>query len=382
MKDKIIAQFKAVYGFAPDIVARAPGRIEFIGNHTDYNGGTVLGAAIDRGIWVAVRAVPGTEASFYSGYAKKTVKIDLARATKQVGELNWVNYPLGVWTSLPAFGLKQPGGFQFLDMSDLPSGAGMSSSAAIELASALAFTGLTGEEPSRETLVKVAKKAENDFVGVPCGILDQGVSGFGQKDHLVFIDCRGPSFATVPLPSDAHFWVFNTHTKHALVDGLYAARHRECMAAAKALGVPLLADATLSKLEGAKGQLDATAFKRAKHVIEEIDRVAAVGAALAKGDLTTTGRLLTASHRSSQTQFENSTAELDFLVDSLVAAPGVFGARLTGGGFGGAVMAMTNGAFSLADADRIAVLYKARFGTAPDTLHLKTGPGAEYVKLG
>ncbi len=379
MKDKIIAQFKTVYGVMPDIIARAPGRIEFIGNHTDYNGGTVLGAAIDRGIWVAVRAVPGTEASFYSAHAGKTIKVDLAHATKQVGELNWVNYPLGVWTNLPAFGLKQPGGFQFLDISDLPSGAGMSSSAAIELASALAFTGLTGEKPSRETLVKVAKKAENDFVGVPCGILDQGVSGFGKKDHLVFIDCRGPSFATVPLPSDAHFWVFNTHTKHALVDGLYAARHAECMAAAKALGVPLLVDTTVAKLEASKGKLDATAHKRAKHVLEEIDRVAEVGKALAQGDLVTTGRLLTASHRSSQTQFENSTAELDFLVDTLAAERGVFGARLTGGGFGGAVMAMTNGAFSQADADRVAVLYKAKFGSAPDTLHLKTGAGAEYV---
>jgi galactokinase len=379
MKDKIIAQFKTVYGFAPDVIARAPGRLEFIGNHTDYNGGTVLGAAIDRGIWVAVRAVPGTEASFYSGYARKTVTIDLALATKQAGEFNWVNYPLGVWTSLPAFGLKQPGGFQFLDVSDLPSGAGMSSSAAIELASALAFTGLTGEKPTRETLVKVAKKAENDFVGVPCGILDQGVSGFGQKDHLVFIDCRGPSFATVPLPADAHFWVFNTHTKHALVDGLYAARHRECIAAAKALGVTLLADASLAGLEAGKGKLDATAFRRAKHVIQEIARVDAVRIALAKGDLVATGQLLTASHRSSQTQFENSTAELDFLVDTLTTAPNVFGARLTGGGFGGAVMALTGGAFAQADADRIAALYQVKFGCAPDTLHLKTGPGAEYV---
>lgn len=379
MKDKIISQFKAVYGVAPDIIARAPGRIEYIGNHTDYNGGTVLGAAIDRGIWVAVRAVPGNEASFYSAQAKKTVNVDLSRATKQAGELNWVNYPLGVWTFLPDFGLKRPGGFQFLDISDLPSGAGMSSSAAIELASALAFTGLTGEKPSRETLVKVAKKAENEFVGVPCGILDQGVSGFGLKDHLVFIDCRGPVFETVALPSDAHFWVFNTHTKHALVDGLYAARHRECMNAAKVLGVSLLVEATLPKLEAAKGKLDATAFKRAKHVLEEIDRVAQVRAALAKGDLATAGRLLTASHRSSQTQFENSTAELDFLVDTLETAPNVFGARLTGGGFGGAVMAMTNGSFAQADADRVAALYKTKFGTAPNTLHLKTGPGAEYV---
>jgi len=379
MKDKIIAQFKEVFGSAPDVVARAPGRIEFIGNHTDYNGGTVLGAAIDRGIWVAARAVPGNEASFYSGYAKKTVKIDLARATKQSGALNWVNYPLGVWTYLPAFGLKRPSGFQFLDMSDLPSGAGLSSSAAIELASALAFTALTSEKPSRETLVKLAKKAENEFVGVPCGILDQGVSGFGRKDYLVFIDCRGPIFETVPLPADAHFWVFNTHTKHALVDGLYAARHRECMEAAKTLGVPMLVDATLASLEAAKGKLDATAFKRAKHVVEEIERVAQVRAALANGDLATTGRLLTISHRSSQVQFENSTPELDFLVDTLSNAANVYGARLTGGGFGGAVMAMTNGSFSRVEADRVAALYKAKFGAVPDALHLKTGAGAEYV---
>lgn len=379
MKDKIVAQFKEVFGSEPDVVARAPGRIEFIGNHTDYNGGTVLGAAIDRGIWVAARAVPGNEASFYSGYSKKMVKVDLAKAGKQAGDLNWVNYPLGVWTHLPAFGLKRPGGFQFLDASDLPSGAGMSSSAAIELASALAFTALTSEKPSRETLVKLAKKAENEFVGVPCGILDQGVSGFGRKDHLVFIDCRGPVFEAVALPADAHFWVFNTHTKHALVDGLYAARHRKCMEAAKVLGVSLLVEADLAKLEAAKGRLDATAFKRAKHVIEEIERVAQVRAALTKGDLVTTGRLLTASHRSSQAQFENSTAELDFLVDTLAGTANVFGARLTGGGFGGAVMAMTSGSFAQADADRVAAAYKAKFGTAPNTLHLKTGPGAEYV---
>jgi galactokinase len=143
--------------------------------------------------------------------------------------------------------------------------------------------------------------------------------------------------------------------------------------------VSLLVEATLPKLEAAKGKLDATAFKRAKHVIEEIERVAQVRAALTKGDLVTTGRLLTASHRSSQTQFENSTPELDFLVDTLATMANVFGARLTGGGFGGAVMAMTNGSFAQADADRVAGLYKAKFGTAPNTLHLKTGPGAEYA---
>jgi len=379
MKDTLLRRFHAAFGAAPTVITRAPGRIEFIGNHTDYNGGTVLGAPIDRGIWVAARAVPGHQAEFSSGQGSKVVAIDLEKVAKQSGGTSFVNYPLGVWVNLPAFGLKQPAAFQFADVSDLPSGAGLSSSAAIELASALAFTALTGEQPDRVTIVKLGKKAENEFVGVPCGILDQGVSGFGQQDHLVFIDCKGPSFSAVPMPADTHFWIFNTHTKHALVDGLYAARHRECMDAAKVLGVPLLVDATLELLESRRAALSAASYKRAKHVIEEIARVAAVQSALAAGDLARVGQLLTASHRSSQTQFENSTPELDFLVDELTRERHVFGARLTGGGFGGAVMAFTNGQFQEGDGARVAAAYAAKFGAKPDVFHLKTGPGAETV---
>ncbi|HLP00695.1 MAG TPA: galactokinase [Opitutaceae bacterium] len=380
MKNTLLQKFRSAFGSEPTVIARAPGRIEFIGNHTDYNGGTVLGAAIDRGIWVAARPVAGNKAVFASGHTTSVVEVQLdASLAKQTGDRAWVNYQLGVWAKLPDFGLKQPAGFQFADVSDLPLGAGLSSSAAIELATGLALTALTGDKPERVTLVKLGRKAENEFVGVPCGILDQGVSGFGQRDHLVFIDCRGPAFSTVPLPADAHFWVFNTHTKHALVDGLYAARHRECMDAAKALGVKLLVDATPAQLEAAKASMPEANYKRAKHVIEEIGRVAAVQAALQKGDLAAVGRLLTASHRSSQNLFENSTPELDFLVDQLTTAKHVHGARLTGGGFGGAVMAMTGGAFSATDAEQIVAAYAAKFGAKPDVLHLKTGPGAELV---
>lgn len=380
MKDALTQLFRSAFGSEPSVIARAPGRIEFIGNHTDYNGGTVLGASIDRGIWVGVRAASGHTAAFASGHSPKRVVVDLPCTSKETGARSWVNYQLGVWIKMADFGLKQPGAFEFADVSDLPSGAGLSSSAAIELATGLALTTLAGESPSRETLVKLGKKAENEFVGVPCGILDQGVSGFGKRDHLVFIDCRGPSFATVPMPADAHFWVFNTHTKHALVDGLYAARHRECMDAAKALGVALLADASTALLESKRSALPDANYKRAKHVIEEIGRVAEVQAALAAKDLVRVGKLLTASHRSSQLLFENSTAELDFLVDQLEVAPHVYGARLTGGGFGGAVMALTDGVFAQADAEKVAAAYAAKFGAKPDILHLKTGPGAELVR--
>ena len=379
MQQKITALFQQVYGRSPAFVTRAPGRIEFIGNHTDYNGGTVLGASIDRGVWVAVAPRSDRKRRFFSEYAGKVVELDGAVIEKQAGKASWVNYPLGVLAALPAFGLRAPEGFDYAAVSNLPAGAGLSSSAAIELASGLAFLALTDQHPDRDTLVKIGKHAENDFVGVPCGILDQGVSGFGKKDHLVFIDCKVPRFDTVPLPESAHFWIFNTHTKHALVDGLYAARHRECMEAAKALGVSLLVETTPAGVEAAKGKLSAEAFKRAKHVVDEIARVDQAVVALEKSDLDTVGRLLTASHRSSQLLFENSTPELDFLVDHLTSALNVYGARLTGGGFGGAVMALTSPAFGHSQALTIAGAYEQRFGARPDILHMKTDDGAERI---
>jgi galactokinase len=379
MKDQVIAQFRSVFGRSAEFITRAPGRIEVIGNHTDYNGGTVFGAAIDRGLWVAIARRDDGRRRFYSPFAEGMTELSATSLAKQSGRASWVNYPLGVLAALPNFGLRVPEGFDYLAISDLPPGAGLSSSAAIELSSALAFLALTGENPSRETVVKVGKHAENSFVGVPCGILDQGVSGFGQKDQLVFIDCKGPRFDLAPLPADAHFWIFNTHTKHALVDGFYAARHRECMEAARVLGVPLLADVPAEGLDARLKPLEATVARRARHIIEEISRVTATDAALKKGDLGTVGRLLTASHRSSQHLFENSTPELDTLVDLLTMRPEVYGARLTGGGFGGAVMALTSGKFDQDQAESVAAAYAAKYGAKPDTLHCQTGPGAERL---
>lgn len=379
MKEQLITRFRSVYGRAPDFIAQAPGRIEFIGNHTDYNGGTVLGASIDRGVWVGLSARSDGQRRFYSDFLGDIATVAPGELNKQADKASWINYPLGVLAALPVFGLKAPEGFDYLALSNLPVGAGLSSSAALELSSALVFLGLTKQTPSLETIVKIGKHAENHFVGVPCGILDQGVSGFGKKNQLVFIDCRGPSFATVPLPTGAHFWIFNTHTKHALVDGLYAARNKECMQAAAALGVSLLVEADLPRLEAARGKLTDVAYKRAKHVIEEIARVAQTQEALRVGDLKRVGQLLTASHRSSQTQFENSTPELDTLVDTLITTPHVYGARLTGGGFGGAVMALTDGVFAETQAKTVAAAYAKKYGSEPEILHCQTGDGAQLV---
>ena len=382
-KASLTEKFEKVFGRQPEIVTCAPGRIEFIGNHTDYNGGTVLGAAIDRGVVVALARRSDGIRNFHSTYTGATVSLPAAGApAKQTGEASWTNYPLGVLDALPHFRLRAVEGFDYLADSDLPAGAGLSSSAAIELASTLAFLGATDQTPDRETVVNVCKHSENNFVGVPCGILDQGVSGFGQAGHLVHIDCAGPAFSTVPMPAGVGFWIFNTHTKHALVDGLYAERHQECMQAAAAIGVKLLAEVSEHELKErvlCGNHVPPPAFNRALHVVTEIARVDGVVQALKAGDIAQVGQLLTASHRSSQHLFQNSTPELDFLVDNLVDSPGVLGARLTGGGFGGAVMALAGPGFGLEQAEAVAASYAAKFGARPDVLRVSTGDGARVL---
>jgi len=370
-------QFQQAYGRAPQVVARAPGRIEFIGNHTDYNGGAVLGAAIDRYVWVA--AAPNASGRFRlrSASAPKPLDLSSVPETRLTGADSWANYPLGVWRSLKDFKLPRPAGFDLFVTSDLPAGAGLSSSAALELATALALLELAGSKPvAPEQLAALGRHAENNYVGVPCGILDQGTSAFGRAGHLVHIDCRGPKFSRVPLPAGTHLWIFNTKEKHALIDGLYATRHRECLEAAKTLGVALLADLTPAQLPPLERKLSPALARRAKHVVEEHARVGETVAALQHGDLATAGRLLTASHRSSQHLFENSTPALDRLVDLLEKHPAVYGARLTGGGFGGAVMALTGEGFTQAGAESIA----AQSGSHPEIIHLLSADGAALVR--
>jgi galactokinase len=379
MTETLVNTFRAAYSREPEIIARAPGRIEVIGNHTDYNGGTVLGAAIDRCTWVGLARRADATRRFSSEARPGVVDLRSDAMERVSGAQAWVNYPLGVLVAMRDTGLRIPEGFDYMALSNVPSGAGLSSSAAIELSSCLVFLEATGGSLSREALVTLGRKAENEFVGVPCGILDQGVSGFGRRDHLVYIDCRGPRFDTVPLPPGSNFWIFNTHTKHALIDGLYATRHEECMEAARIIGVPLLVDATPAMLAAAETRLPRPAYKRARHVIDEIARVEQAVAALRAGDLAALGRLLYASHRSSRTWFENSSPELDFLVDALEVEEGVHGARLTGGGFGGAVMALTSDAFGERGVGRISEAYLVKFGSRPEILHARTDDGASLV---
>jgi galactokinase len=383
----ISEQFQQTYGHAPAVIARAPGRVEFIGNHTDYNGGAVLGAAIDRYVWVAAAANPAGPSTplgtgrlrLCSASGPAVLELPADPGTRITGSDSWANYPLGVWRSLRDLNLARPAGFDLLVVSDLPAGAGLSSSAALELSTALALLALVGATIEPGPLAALGRHAENKYVGVPCGILDQGTSAHGQAGHLVHIDCRGPAFSRVPFPPTAHLWIFNTREKHALIDGLYATRHQECLDAAKALGVALLADLTPAQLAPLQHRLTPVLAKRARHIVEEHARVHDTVAALQRGDLAAVGRLLTASHRSSQHLFENSTPALDALVNLLEPHPAVLGARLTGGGFGGAVMALTKDTFTEADAAEIARRHAAQHGRAPETIHLQSADGAQVI---
>lgn len=382
MKDRLIAAFEATFGRRPEVITVAPGRVEFIGNHTDYNGGPVIGAALDRSVYVAIASRPDHTRCFASpgsgGYAHVTLAD--SELDRQTGAKAWINYPLGVLRAMEAFGLQPPQGFDFLVLSTLPTGSGLSSSAALELASALAFLETTGQPHTSEMIAKLGRHAENHFVGVPCGILDQSVSAFGQRNHLVLVDTQTGQCSTIAVPGDLRLWIFNTHTKHSLIDGLYAERHAECRQAAGALGVKQLADADRGLLDECKDRLPKKLLNRATHVILEIERVQGVVYALKAGDLRQMGSLLTASHRSSQHLFENSTAELDFLVDALEAAPGVLGARLTGGGFGGALLAATGTGFAATDADRVTAAYRDRFGAESQAFAVEIGRGARVLQ--
>lgn len=377
----IETRFAQHFGCQPAIRAQAPGRLEFIGNHTDYNGGPVLGVAVDRRVQVALRMREDREIHLWSATMDREAKASLEGINQLKGSDAWANYALGVLKELMTHGMKVDHGFDMAVDSDLPAGAGMSSSAAFELASGYGLCALYGYQADRADMARIGRRAENYFVGLPCGILDQGVSAFGEVDHLVKIDCQSETFTRLPLPQNVHFWVFNTAKKHDLLDSLYATRHNECTQAFEILKkaypqTKCLGEISSSQLEAQRGALGDMLYHRAKHIVGECERVRAVESALSEPDMKKVGELLFASHQSSRDNFENSIEELDFLVDQLAEAANVYGARLTGGGFGGAVMAVTNSRFDQAAANRIGELYAKQFGQPATVFHTTTGPGA------
>ena len=371
-EDSLTEQSKEEYRkqMKGSVASFAPGRIEFLGNHLDYNGGTVLGTAINAGIYGL--AQPREDDSFQlfsESFEGAVITGSIDQLEKQSGKNSWGNYCLGVLKVLQQMNLAPDRGFSLTLSTDLPMAAGLSSSAAVELATALCLLQLRGRELPKSELVSICRKAENEWVGLPCGILDQGTSAFGEKNQVVRIDCAEEAFSTLPLPEGTAFWIFDTGIKHDLVDSHYGTRNRECMDALSALQtldpqLKHLAHCPSELLE--RANLEEDILKRTRHVIGEQARVEQFEAGLRESKSPEKlGSLLQESHRSSSELFENSVPELDHLVHLLNEDSEVFGARLTGGGFGGAALAWTSQSFNEERAKSIAQAYCTKWDIEP-----------------
>jgi galactokinase len=336
------ARFQETFGSVPDGVWQAPGRVNLIGEHTDYNEGFVLPFAIDKTAKVAVRLRGDSTVrllSLFGGHG--LVEADLSGLEPGSGQ-GWSRYPLGVAWALKERGIDVPG-FDLLLDSDVPLGAGLSSSHAIECAVISALNDLTGAGFGAEELVLATQRAENVFVGAPTGIMDQSASLRGAKGHAVFLDCRDQHVDLVPFDAEASglvLLVIDTKVSHSHADGGYASRRASCELGAGILGVKALRDVGVESLEEASGLLDETTLRRVRHVVTENDRVLQTVETLNSEGPASIGALLDASHVSMRDDFEISCPELDLAVDTS-RANGAIGARMTGGGFGGSAIALT-----------------------------------------
>jgi galactokinase len=314
----------------------APGRVELLGNHTDYNGGVVLSAAINLGISARGQTRSDEKIRLTSEGLSGVVNADLETLAPND---SWADYPLGVAKVLHDGGFPVAG-FEANFSSNLPLGAGLSSSAAIEVSMAVLLTRLFDFQVPPMDLARLCRKAENEYVGVSCGLLDQVSSIFGKKDQAIFLDCRAETVDTFPFPPGVGLLIVHSGVKHALSGGEYNERRDQCFEAAEILGVRALRDATSEQLAAAV--MPSLVRRRAAHIIGENERVFQAVDHLKRHDAVALGKLMQESHGSSMENFENSTPELDALVEISCAQKGVYGARLTGGGFGGAIVALVS----------------------------------------
>ena len=334
--------FGKCFGHAPRWIVAAPGRVNLIGEHTDYNEGFVLPMAIDRHIVIAADRNADHEAMVHSITTGETASFGV-RAEIARGLPAWSNYVRGVVAGFQGLGKKVPGFDAVID-STLPYGGGLASSAALEVATATLLETITRRtlDPLEKTLL--CQEAEHAFAGVPCGIMDQFTSILGEKDCALLLDCRTRVAAPVKMADPSvTVLVINTNIRHKLAETEYAPRRAQCEVAARALGVPALRDATLQQLNDAKSRLDPVVFRRARHVITENDRTLQFARAIQASDWAAVGPLMYASHASLRDDYEVSCPELDAVVEiarSLGESEGVLGCRMTGAGFGGCAVSL------------------------------------------
>ena len=379
--------FEKYFGHRATVLARAPGRLEILGNHTDYNEGFVLSCAVGFGVTIAI-AENGLDHCRVRNpeFAGDTESIiDLENIGSAIPG-DWVNYIRGVIIELNKRGIDiRP--FDALVQSDLPVASGMSSSAALEVGFSFAFKELFGIELANEEWARLGQAVENDYLGLKTGLLDQFSSIFGRKNALILSDFRTVEvLRTVAIPDGYVLVVANSMIKHNLVDSEYNSRRAECEGAAAKIGarhsnVVKLRDVSPALLEAEKDNLDLLEYKRARHVTGECDRVAKAVALLDANDIAGFGKLLFESHESSKNNFENSTVELDYLVELAKTIPGCLGARLSGGGFGGITIHLVKEADKDAYMKTIRQAYKLQTDIEPQVIACEIGQGARAIKL-
>jgi len=379
----ITAEFKKTYGRAPRWVAAAPGRVNLIGEHTDYNDGFVLPMAIEfYTIMAADKPVDGNNViTFRSTSQSDAATVDLSQPVMPAAP-KWGNYPRGVVAGFLARGIN-PGGLDVLLHSTVPLGSGLSSSAALEVATATLLEAVTGKTIDPVEKALLAQKAEHEFAGVPCGIMDQFISALGREGHLLLLDCRTHQTELVPMsdPSVA-LLIINTNVKHELSGGEYAERRAQCEEAAARLGVKSLRDVTAEQLKKNKGKLSELVHRRARHVIGEIERTTHAAEGIRNSNWPTVGQLMYASHYALKDDYEVSCAELDVIVEiaeEIGAKGGVYGCRMTGGGFGGCCVALVKAAAVESISKKIAGDYKKKTGIDATLFSSRPAAGATII---
>ena len=375
----MIAEFRRLYGSAEGVrVFRAPGRVNLIGEHTDYNCGFVLPMALELAAFVATAPSGDGKLRLYSEDRKEMREFEAAGLMDLSPAHHWTDYPIGVARELIRLGFAIAPA-NLLIRATVPDGSGLSSSAALEVSSALAF--LNRRPIARLELAKLCQRSEHNFVGVPCGIMDQYISVFGREHSAVEIDCRSLGHRYVSLPAGVAFIAVNTMVKHALAGSAYKDRVRECGAAVEILktqypAIESLRDVTPDELETAAQLLPDVVGRRARHIVTENVRVNRFVEASEAADLAAMGRLLVESHHSLQYDYQVSCEELDFLAEAALAIDGVYGSRMTGGGFGGCTVTMLRAEAAAHFRERISIAYQERYGVVPRIYDCKPAAGA------
>jgi galactokinase len=383
LSSRVAAEFQKIYKRPPRWIAAAPGRVNVIGEHTDYNDGFVLPMAIDRyTVMAADSSSSSASCSFFAAHFKETAAIDVSGPVTK-GQPKWSNYIRGVMAGFQQRGVTIPA-LDVAFLSNVPLGGGLSSSAALEVCTATLLEAVTGKQLDPVEKALLCQKAEHEFAGVPCGIMDQFISVMGRENHLLLLDCRSRQTELVPMvdPSVA-LLIVNTNVKHELAGGEYAKRRAQCEAAAKILGVPSLRDASADALEEAQGKMDGVIYRRARHVIGEIERTVHAAEGVRAANWPTVGQLMYASHRSLRDDYEVSCAELDAVVEiaeGIDLQGGVYGCRMTGGGFGGCAVALVKADAVAGISKNISADYLAKTGSAASIFSSRPAAGATILK--